>query len=116
MNRDEARTLQRQIAQTWPGTPLTHEAVDNLHVAIGHLTADEAAAALAHWLGSNSKPPRPNDLRLTHEQITGTGPKRPELIDRPVVHHLRDPHTDAAARDAIARMRAILTPTSPRTR
>lgn len=115
MNRDEARTLQRQIAQTWPGTPLTHEAVDNLHVAIGHLTADEATAALAHWLGSNSNPPRPNDLRIAHEQITGNGPKRPEIAPAHVTYAGRREAPDVAHTE-LAKMRAILTPTTPRTR
>lgn len=116
MNRDEARTLQRQIAQTWPGTPLTHEAVDNLHVAIGHLTADQATAALAHWLSSNSNPPRPNDLRIAHEQITGTTTHRPEHVDWRPQFAGRNPIADDIAHTELAKMRAILTPTTPRTR
>lgn len=108
MTRDEVRLLLRQVAATWPGTPITHEAVDLWFAACGSLAGEQAAAALAHWTATSSHPPRPADLNAAWRAIDSPPPEpraeaRRPLIDLPPAHHRPD-----VAHAELARMRAIL--------
>lgn len=113
MNRDEARTLLKQVASTWPGTPVTHEAVDLWLAACHELSGDQAAVALAHWAATESHPPRPADLNAAHRSLNGApASPRPEL-GRAQIHVPPARMAPEIAAAELAKMRALLGEASP---
>lgn len=111
MNRDDTRALVRNVASAWPGTPFTADAVELWHATCGHLTADQAAAALVHWTAAESRPPRPADLNAAHRALTAPPPvPRPDLAP-PTLDVADELPPDEYVRAALAEARAIIGPT-----
>ena len=118
MNRTEARDLLVHCARLYPGKITVNDAVTETWAnALFDLTVDDADAALVEHQRTCPHPVTPADLWAAHRRLAGPAPsRRPEHVDRRMQFAPRNPIADEIAHAELARARAILTPTTPRTR
>lgn len=114
MNRTESAELLQAVARHYPGrVGITRDTLDRWHHDLAVLTLDQAEAAWAEHRRNCPHPATSADLLGAHRNLTdpefGT---RPEVAP-PAIHVAPAHEAPEVAHAELAKMRAILGPTTP---